>query len=103
MIREVGRRLHHAPGIARWAHAAAFAGIGHEVVVPAVITPGPGKAVREDAAFQIFAKRLTRICLWRVVIALPVKLPRTGGRMRCLKVFGNSLVEQRALKEWRGL
>ena len=54
---------HHAPGIARWAHAAAFAGIGHEVIVPAVITPRPGKAVREDAAFEVFAKSLTNIGL----------------------------------------
>ena len=42
-IAEVCRRLHHAPRVARGAHAPAFAGIGHEVVVSAVITPSAGK------------------------------------------------------------
>ncbi len=53
MIAEVCRRLHHAPGVARGADAAALAGIGHKVVVPAVIAPGPGKAMSEDAAFEV--------------------------------------------------
>ena len=56
MIRQVRRCLHHAPGVARGAHATAFAGEGQEVVMPAVITPGPGKAVGEDAAFQYLRK-----------------------------------------------
>jgi len=56
MIAEVCRRLHHASGVAGRADAPALAGIGHEVVVPTIVTPGPGKAVRKDAAFQIFAK-----------------------------------------------
>jgi hypothetical protein len=63
MIAEVCRSLHHAPGVARGADAPAFAGIGQEVVVPAVITPGSGKAVGKDAAFQIFAKGLADIGL----------------------------------------
>ena len=37
--------------------------------MPAVITPRPGKAVRKDAAFQIFAKGLADIRLGGVVIA----------------------------------
>ncbi len=61
MVAEVRRRLHHAPGVARGADTPAFAGIGHKVVVPAVITPRPGKAMGEDAAFQIFAKGLADI------------------------------------------
>ena len=63
VIRQVRRRLHHAPRVARGAHAPAFAGIGHEVVVSAVITPGAGKAVGKDAAFEVFAKRLADIGL----------------------------------------
>lgn len=66
--------------------------------MPAVVTPRPGKAVREDAAFQVFAKSLADLGFWRVVVALPVKLACTGEFMPGLKVFGNRLVEQRALR-----
>ena len=38
--------------------------------MPAVVTPCPGKAVRKDAAFQIFAKGLAHKGLWRVVVSL---------------------------------
>ena len=38
VVRQVCRRLHHAPRVARGAHAPAFAEIGYEVVVPAVIS-----------------------------------------------------------------
>ena len=37
-----------------------------------VVTPSSGKAVREDAAFEVFAKRLADMGLWRAVVALPV-------------------------------
>ena len=40
--------------------------------------PRPGKAVGEDAALQIFAKRLTDIRLWGVVVALAVELAFTS-------------------------
>ena len=76
----------------------AFAGIGHEVVVPAVVTPRPGKAVGKNAALQILAKRLTDIGLWGVVIALPVELACTDEFMPGLEVFGNRLVEKGALR-----
>ena len=46
--------------------------------MPAVVTPCPGKAVRKDAAFQIFAKGLAHKGLWRVVVSLAVKLARAG-------------------------
>ena len=75
---EVRRRLHHAPCIARGADTPAFAGEGYEVVVSTVITAGAGKAVRKDAAFQIFCKRLAHIGLGCVVIALAVELTRAG-------------------------
>ena len=74
MIRQVRRCLHHAPRVARGADATAFAGIGHEVVVPAVITPRPGKAVVKDAAFKVLAKGLADIRLGGVVVALAVEL-----------------------------
>lgn len=79
-------------------HATAFAGEGHEVVMPAVITPGSGKAVGKDAAFQVFAKGLTDIGLGGVVVALAVELTGTGQLKPGLKVLGYGLVEQRALE-----
>jgi hypothetical protein len=97
VICEVCCSFHHAPRVARGADATALAGIGHEVVVPAVITPGPGKAVGENAALQILAKRLANIRLGGVVVALPVELTSTGELKPGLKVLGNCLVEQRAL------
>ena len=62
-----------------------------------IITPGPGKAVGEDAAFQIFAKRLADIGLGGVVVALAIELTCAGEFMPGLEMFGNGLVEQRAL------
>ena len=61
MIRQVRGRLHHAPGIARGADATAFAGIGDEIVVSTIVTPGAGKAVGKDAAFEVFAKGLADV------------------------------------------
>ncbi len=58
VVGQVRRCLGHAPGVARGAHAPAFAGKGYEDVVPTVVTAGAGKAVGKDAALQIFAKRL---------------------------------------------
>ena len=63
----------------------------------AVATPRPGKAERKNAALQIVAKGLADIGLWRVVVALPAELARAGERVPGLEVFGNRLVEQRAL------
>ena len=80
------------------ARTPSLAGEGYEVIVTAVVTPGPGKAVRKDAALQIFAKGLADIGFWREVVALPVKLACTGEFMLGLKVFGNRLIEQRALR-----
>ena len=98
MIAEVCRSLHHAPRVARGADATALAGIGHEVVMPAVVTPSAGKAVGEDAAFQVFAKGLADIGLGAVVVALAVELACAGERVPGLKVFGNRLVEKGALR-----
>ena len=54
----------------------ALAGKGYEVVVPAVVTPRPGRAVRKGAAFQ---------------------LARTDQRVPSLKVLGKRLAKQCAL------
>ena len=48
--------LDHAPGGAGRADAATLAGVGDEVVVPAVGATGAGKAVGEDAAVEIAAE-----------------------------------------------
>ena len=53
--------------------------------------------MRNDALFQILDKRLAHIGLWRVVVALPVKLARAGELKPGLKVLGYRLVQQRAL------
>jgi hypothetical protein len=42
----------HAPGVAGWAHAPAFAEIGGDEVMAAVGKAGAGKAVGEDAALE---------------------------------------------------
>ena len=69
MIRQVCRRRHHAPGVAREANATAFKGIGDEVVMTTIVTPGYDEAVREDAAFEVFEKLLAHMGLWGVVVA----------------------------------
>jgi hypothetical protein len=96
MIRQVYRRLHHASCVARGAHAPTLAGEGDEVVVPAVLTSGAGKAVGKDTALQIFAKRLADKGLWGVVVALAVELAGTGQIKPGLKMLGYRLVQQRA-------
>ena len=80
-VRQVRRRLHHhAPRVARGVNATAFAGIGNKLVVSTIVTPRPGNAMREDDAFQIFAKRLAHIWLGRVVVALSLE-PACDKRM----------------------
>ncbi len=69
-VRQKRGCLHHASRVAGGADAPTFAGIGHEVVVPAVIAFGPGKALGKDAAFQILAKLLADIGFGHVVVAL---------------------------------
>jgi hypothetical protein len=66
--------------------------------VPAIITSCASKAVRKDAALQVFAKRLADIGLGAVVVALPIELACTDQLKPALIVLGNGLVEQRALR-----
>ena len=88
---------HHAPCVARGADTTALAGEGDKVVVTTIVTPRPGKAVRKDAAFQIFAKGLADIRLGGAVVALAVELACAGQVKPGLEVFGYRLVQQRAL------
>ena len=89
LVHQMRRRLHRAPRVARGAVITAFGGIGDEVVMPAVITGGPGKTVGRDAAFEVFTKRLAYKALGRVVVALPIKLACTYQLMPCFKKFDN--------------
>ena len=53
--------------------------------------------MRKDAALKVFGKRPAHIGLGCEVVALPIKLPRTGKLQPSLGVFGYRLVQQRAL------
>ena len=98
MIGQMHRRLHHAPRVARGAHASTFAGKGHEVVVRAVSAAGADKAVGKDAAFEVFAKRLAHIGLGGAQGALPIELACTGQVKPGRVVLGYRLVQQRTLR-----
>ncbi len=52
--------------------------MGDKVVVPAAITPHPGKAMGEDAAFEVFEKRLAHKGAQCVMVALTVALAGAG-------------------------
>jgi hypothetical protein len=67
-----------------------------EVVVPTVITPGAGKAVRKDVALQIFAKCVAHVGTRGMVVALPVELDCAGEFEPSLEMFSNGFVEERA-------
>ena len=68
-----------------------------QAALPAVITPGAGKAVGKDAALQIVAKSLADVGLGGVVVALAVELTCTGQLKPGLEVLGYGLVEQSPL------
>jgi hypothetical protein len=56
VIGQVGGHLHHAPGVARRADAAALAGEGDEALGGARIAADAGKAMGEDAAAEVGAE-----------------------------------------------
>lgn len=62
-----------------------------------------GKAVGEDATFQVFGKRLAHIGLGGVVVTLFVELACTDQLKPTLEVLGYGLVEQRTLRMARQL
>ena len=97
VVREVRRCLCHASRVARRADSTAFAREGDKIVVSAVVTTGAGKAMRKDAAFQIFAKRQADIDLWCVVLTLAVELACAGQLKPGLEILGDGFVEQGSL------
>ena len=64
--------------------------------MPAIAATGAGKAVGEDAAFQIFAKRLANKNLLGLVVALTVELDIVNECMPGLKVLGYRWAQQPA-------
>ena len=92
VVRQVRCCLGHSARVARGANTTAFAGKGHQVVVPAVVTPCPRKAVGKDAALQTLAKRLLDIDGSGVVLALAVEM--TGAcNLRVIYVLPGVLYE----------
>jgi len=97
MIGQVRSGLGHAAGVARGADAAAFAGEGDKVVVATVVAPDAGKAVGEDAAFEVFAESFLYVGGRRVVVALAIELACAGELKPGLEVLGHRAVQQGAL------
>jgi hypothetical protein len=62
--------------------------------MPTVITAGAGKAVGEDTAFEVFAKRLADVGAGCVVITLTVKLAGTGQLKPGLKILADGAIQQ---------
>ena len=58
---------------------------------------GAGKAVGEDATFQIFAKRLAHVGAGCLVVTLAIELAGAGQRMPGLEMLGYCFVQQGAL------
>ena len=96
MIAQVRCSLCHAPGVARGADSASFAGEGDQAVVPTVVTAGAGKAVSKDATLQIFAKGFLHIRGRGAVVALAVELASAGQLKPGLEVLGHRAVQQGA-------
>ena len=76
VVRQVRCGLGHSAHVARVADPTAFAGEGHQVVMPTVVTAGAPKAVGKDAALQILAKTKFR----RSQKPSPRRVPGCGGR-----------------------
>ena len=72
VIRQMRRGLHHAPGIARRAHATSLAGERDQEVVAAVAAPRTREAVGEDAALQVAAELTLDISRNRTVVGVAV-------------------------------
>jgi hypothetical protein len=64
----------------------------------AISAAGAGKAVGEDAARQMFAKRLEYRGLGSTIISLPIELACTGKVCPSFVVLGYRLVQQCALR-----
>jgi hypothetical protein len=91
------RRLDHAPCVARWAHAAPFAGKRHQKIMAASIATGAGEAIRKDTAFEVFTKRSLDIRRWRVQITLSIKLSARSKREPGFEMIRNGAIKQALL------
>ena len=87
MIGEMCRRRDHAPGVARWTHAAPLARERDQEVVAALPAAGAGEAMGEDAAFQITAELTLDVGGYWVTI------PLAGQREPRLEVFLDAAIE----------
>ena len=90
VIGEMGRRRHHAPGVARWADASALARERDQEVVPALPAAGAGEAVGQDAALQVAAELALDVGGYRFIT-------RAGQREPGREVGLHGAVQQRAL------
>ena len=72
VISQMRCRRHHAPGVARGAHAAPFARERDQEIVPALPAPGPGKTAGEDAAVEVAAKLTFHIFRHRPLVIVNV-------------------------------
>jgi hypothetical protein len=97
MVHQVRRRLLHAPRVARGADCATLAREGYRLVMRAVLAPHPRKTVGQDAALQVFAKRLRYIGQWGVLVALAIDLAGAEERKPGLQMTGHGAVQHRAL------
>ena len=102
VVAQMGGGLGHAPGVARWADTAAFAGEGHQVVMPAVITAGASEDVGKDAAFQIFAKGFLYAGRRGMLIALAGELAGVARSSQVSKCSA-TVRYSRVRSGWRGL
>ena len=90
VIGEMGRRRHHAPGVARGADAPALARERDQEVVPALPAAGAGEAVGKDAALQVTAELALDVGGYRFIT-------RAGQREPGREVGLHGAVQQRAL------
>jgi hypothetical protein len=103
VVRQVGRCLDHAPRVAGGADRAPLAGKGDQEIVAAVAATGARKAMRKDAALEVFVKRLHDMGWRRVMVALPVKLTRADQFQPRLEVSRDGSIQQRLLRVARAI
>jgi hypothetical protein len=89
MVDQMGSRFYHPARVARGANTAAFSREGDENIMTALIATRPGKAVGEDAAFEIAAK--LALGVGRHGLLFPVVLTE---RTKGLEMFLHHLVQR---------
>jgi hypothetical protein len=89
VIGEMRGRRHHAPRVARWAHASAFARERDQEVVPALSAASAGEAMGEDAAVEIAAELPLHMLRHRPLVIVAVAALGEPG----LEVFLDAAIE----------